>query len=61
MAKAKYESVDQAVQAWKDGELKLETLKKNYYHTQKLGQDRQWFYRETIYEIEKIRLKNQWG
>jgi len=61
MAKAKYESIEQAIQAWKDGELKLETLKKNYYHTQKLGQERQWFYREAIFEIEKIRLQEQWG
>ena len=61
MAKTKYESVEQAIDAWRDGELKLETLKKNFYHTQKLGQDRQFFYRKVIYEIEKIRLNEQWG
>jgi hypothetical protein len=61
MAKPKYNTVEEAVDAWKSGDLKLETLKKNYYHTQKLGQDRQYFYREAIYEIEKIRLKEQWG
>lgn len=61
MAKPKYETVEEAVQAWREGKLKVDNLKKNYYHTLKIGNDRAHFYREVIYNIELIKLKEQWG
>lgn len=59
--KIKYNTIEDVVSAWKVGELKLESLKKNYFYATKLGQERALFYKLAICTIEHIRVDEQWG
>ena len=57
----KYNTVQDFVVAWCNGDLDLNTMKKNYYFYVKSDNPRASLYKQAIYEIEKIKLDMQWG
>ena len=61
MARIKYESVEDLVNAVKNGCLTIDNLKRMYYASEKKEQPRTELYREAIFVLSLEKLKDQWG
>ena len=59
--RVRYNTVQDFVIAWNNGDLDLNSMKKNYYSYVKSDNPRASLYKQAIYEIEKIKLDMQWG
>ena len=59
--RVKYNTVQDFVIAWNNGDLDLNSMKKNYYSYVKSDNPRADLYKQAIYEIEKIKLEMKWG
>lgn len=61
MAKVKYHSVEDLVDAVNSGELSIDNLKRMYYAALKNEQPRVETYRQAIYDLSLKKLKENWG
>lgn len=61
MARVKYETVEDLVNAVKTGILTIDNLKRMYYSSEKKEQPRTELYREAIFILSLDKLKEQWG
>ena len=61
MARVKYETVEDLVNAVKTGILTIDNLKRMYYASEKKEQPRTEVYRQAIFILSLEKLKEQWG
>ncbi|ULG01791.1 hypothetical protein phiA047_0060 [Aeromonas phage phiA047] len=61
MARVKYETVEDLVNAVKTDVLTIDNLKRMYYASGKKEQPRTELYREAIFILSLEKLKEQWG
>ena len=61
MARVKYETVEDLVNAVKTGILTIDNLKRMYYASEKKEQPRAEVYRQAIFILSLEKLKEQWG
>ena len=61
MARIKYETIEDLVQAVKSGTLTIDNLKRMYYASEKKEQPRTEIYKQAIFILSYEKLKEQWG